>query len=814
MVEIAPLLTESEIERLRSYLRTALKKNGVRNKYIEKWLCGLTIGIIPGQAFVKGRTLDSTGQFDHERFSIVHTGESTKTIWFGELFLRELLKEGNLSGSDQIFNHEVKHIIYPNDAGAEHDTVKFKKMMEIARKRCVMIEKTYSSSPPAITSDTNMAFLSVDDYGPTSDHMTAENEIKEMLGQKGAHIPDSRHLTPTRNIFKGGSEIIRHYLDDVGSKKGLTLFLTGGNYDECILEMFKFVITSSQFNMKNRSPLHIVLCEDALHNFGIQSAVRSDFIRYLDLLPFNTAAYVDGELVNLSVPDPDVGFSVILSVYSGNDQFRSMLNERTETPHLKMENGAHSTAKRLLGNMPVPRSRSISIVRKIYSSTRKAGLYQSDAILAFLALLDQKEVNARISHPVIRKRISRMLTVIQAVDRLIEKGRPGLDVAATISKISSRIEQSAAEQKVSDIDSLIILMEQPAGKIIDMTSHPLWSEPPVKINSTGTAGSPAQLLESLKSKENASLLDLARSPAGISVKKVLLAREPFSLRTVQREFESLKELGIFVPAPDRRGFYKFSEMFIGEDEDHTRTMINAVNGIRYGTNSNGNAHPLHRGDIPSNSRSTLKELIKMTVLHQKNIMRYAPSVGKDKVLWHLIEHDVVSDSQKSSFIQRINNASKRSRSAERLWILRNDETIYEAVERIRSFCPNALFDVALSSSDHMENVPVLKGDNRIKMLVFEGSSNDIRQIEGIILALGTLHLPEDRAVAELKDLFHILTGTPYINGKFDDIKLREMLVQAPRDFARNFIFTLPPAEEYVDDIDELNKRLLTFLTAA
>ena len=63
-------------------------------------------------------------------------------------------------------------------------------------------------------------------------------------------------------------------------------------------------------------------------------------------------------------------------------------------------------------------------------------------------------------------------------------------------------------------------------------------------------------------------------------------------------------------------------------------------------------------DAPKGKRGVVKELVKMTVINQFNIMQ-KPAIPEKKVLWHILERSVISDSQKSSFAQQINNASMK-----------------------------------------------------------------------------------------------------------------------------------------------------------
>jgi hypothetical protein len=194
----------------------------------------------------------------------------------------------------------------------------------------------------------------------------------------------------------------------------------------------------------------------------------------------------------------------------------------------------------------------------------------------------------------------------------------------------------------------------------------------------------------------------------------------------------------------------------------------------------------------------------------------AQSEGKstsldEKVLWHILEESVVSESQRNSFTQKVNNASMRSDASERIWILRRGESIEKAMAKIRGICPNAVFDVALSSTKHIDRVPpASEGEDEIKMLVFKGKVGDFTQVEGVITALRALHLERDRVIPALMQIYAVMKGSGY-DGKVPSAEL----LASPRDFARNFIFDLPPADALpVDDISKLNEQLLKLLTAA
>lgn len=320
---------------------------------------------------------------------------------------------------------------------------------------------------------------------------------------------------------------------------------------------------------------------------------------------------------------------------------------------------------------------------------------------------------------------------------------------------------------------------------------------------TKPKGSPADLLETIR--DNDELLRKALSEEGITASEMAEVR-PFSRSTVNIEFEILKDLGILVKA-DKAYHYKFADIMKGENENYTKTMINAINDIRYQVGESGDERPLHRGTIPEERIDTVKELVKMTLLHEINVMQ-KPVIPEDKVLWHIIDPELLSASQQNSgFFQIINKASKESDARERIYIKSSKESVESVIRKLKESTPNAVFDIALSSPKLISRVPKYEGENEIKILVFEGQVGDFSQIEGIVAALRALHLERDQAVLSLLRIYSAITGRAYEGEipSMDDV----------RDFARKFIIKLPPATKLaIEDIPKLNQMLLKLLTAA
>ena len=170
--------------------------------------------------------------------------------------------------------------------------------------------------------------------------------------------------------------------------------------------------------------------------------------------------------------------------------------------------------------------------------------------------------------------------------------------------------------------------------------------PPQAASSTEKAaceGSPADCLTAIKN-DPVLFAGMVDKSGGVKISEVARSR-PFHPRTVCKEFEILKDLGIFVSVEGKRGYYRFSDMMVGPDENYTKTMINVVNDIRYQVGKKGEARPLHRGNIPNDKISSVRELVKMSIFHQMNLMQ-DPAIPKGKVLWHILEEGVVSEAQR------------------------------------------------------------------------------------------------------------------------------------------------------------------------
>ncbi|MDP8298494.1 MAG: hypothetical protein P9L88_01115 [Candidatus Tantalella remota] len=311
-------------------------------------------------------------------------------------------------------------------------------------------------------------------------------------------------------------------------------------------------------------------------------------------------------------------------------------------------------------------------------------------------------------------------------------------------------------------------------------------------------------------RDNEELLQKALMPKGIRVS---------AAPSFERGIRMLVSAGIFIPA-SVRGNYRLSPMMRGEDINYTKTMINALIDMGYNIKLEYEApyvdsrlqwrRALRQKTLNKAQLKTIKQLAKTVVLEQIGYMQKA-AIPEGKVLWHLIDKSILSEGQDYSFAQKINNASRSSGSPERIFIVDGRWPINEVIASIKEDCPNAVFDIALGDREKISEVPELQGVEQIRMLVFETSDgSDYTHLEAVVQALRALHLSKNRVIPHLLEILSVLKGSAY-KGEVPDMSV----LDDPREFARQFIFILPPVKGLpIDDIPKLNDHLLKVLIAA
>jgi len=313
---------------------------------------------------------------------------------------------------------------------------------------------------------------------------------------------------------------------------------------------------------------------------------------------------------------------------------------------------------------------------------------------------------------------------------------------------------------------------------------------------------PVELLRAIKEGDGSGgLLEQARSEGGIAVRD---ADRPMC--------EVLVAIGIFTRV-SASGNYRFAEMMLGPDKSYTGEMINVVSSLRHRLLRDEETL-LERANIPEAKIATVRELMKMAVINQLDA-KLEPVIPDDKkVLWHILDTELIPYEQRSSFVMKINKFFRDSNLPERIHIVAGDETIESAIASIRLVHPGSVFSVGLASQEAVKKSAVLRKSGDIRMLVFEGKTSNFRQLEGIVAALRTLYLEDSQILPALFHIYRVLGAEPY-NGTESPENLLKVLKSNPAEFALKVVCRLPLAEPVPSgDLPHLNRRLREFLIQA
>ncbi|MFA6321532.1 MAG: helix-turn-helix domain-containing protein [Candidatus Omnitrophota bacterium] len=272
--------------------------------------------------------------------------------------------------------------------------------------------------------------------------------------------------------------------------------------------------------------------------------------------------------------------------------------------------------------------------------------------------------------------------------------------------------------------------------------------------------------------------------------------------------ETLETLGVLEKVMGSES-YRLTKMMRGpkggNEAEYAQEMLNRVMDLRHLSGARAGETIFGAADI-GNAR-VAKELVTMTAFNKID-RDIKPAIPDNKIVWRIIENEIVPIAQQSTFITKLNKASAASDSTEKVHILNGRETVAEAMAAIRSECPNAIFDVAVSDASHIKDV--LESDAAARVLVVNGKIVDFAQIEGVVAALRALRMPDrSAAVAALLRIYSVLNGRAY-NGQIDP-----SLLDDPVEFARQFTLDLPPTRQIpAGEISKMNERLIAFMISA
>ncbi|MFC1590360.1 hypothetical protein ACFL42_02560 [Candidatus Omnitrophota bacterium] len=308
-------------------------------------------------------------------------------------------------------------------------------------------------------------------------------------------------------------------------------------------------------------------------------------------------------------------------------------------------------------------------------------------------------------------------------------------------------------------------------------------------------------------KQDEGLFADARSEDGISAAELALS-ENFDRPAVEKTLGALADSGVLERVEGEKDRFRFSDMMFGPDGNHTGTLTNVLcyAGFRFG--QNGEEPLLNQADLQDDKAPVVRELVKMTILNEMNNM-IAPRIPKEATLWHIVENDLLADCQKGSFAQQINKVSRESEGNEKIYITRPGETIRNAILTIKAEHFGAIFDVALADR---ANIGLIPDNIDVKMLILEGNTGDLTQLEGIIAALRALRLRKDLILPTLRRIYAVLGAIPQVAVSDEELI---GLLDDPEEFALNFIYRLPPSEAMpFEDLPRVRERLRQLIIAA
>jgi len=259
--------------------------------------------------------------------------------------------------------------------------------------------------------------------------------------------------------------------------------------------------------------------------------------------------------------------------------------------------------------------------------------------------------------------------------------------------------------------------------------------------------------------------------------------------SLKGKLKTLRDIGIFVSADGKRGYFRFADMMMGPNKDYTRTLINAIApSINY------------KGKIPA-----IRGLVKMAIINE---IDKSLAVTNNKTIWHIIEKNVIPRPQQDSLVTRLNKMYRDRPDLTEKIVIVDETSLADEIMRIRSERPDDVIDVALSKESQLSMIPddsSLPKDRKIRPLIFKCSANFI-QPEGVIAALRALH--SEDALSTLLRIYSVMAGKLFGNPP-------GAMMDDPKKFALNLIFDLPEATSIpINDIPKLNERSLEFLAAA
>ena len=201
-------------------------------------------------------------------------------------------------------------------------------------------------------------------------------------------------------------------------------------------------------------------------------------------------------------------------------------------------------------------------------------------------------------------------------------------------------------------------------------------------------------------------------------------------------------------------------------------------------------------------KDVINARITSAVIHEEN-MELTPAIPHGKVLWHVIDNELIPEMQQSlGFITRVNQMSSRLNGPERILVLNKGEKMEEVIAGLSADLNNIVH--AVSHSENIDNIP-----EGIKVAIVTGELGDYTQLEGIMAISRALDI-EDIPVRNntLRRLYRVLTREEF-DGELPAIP------DDHKALAKAIVFILPKTVvENYKELKTLNENLLQLIMAA
>ncbi|MDD5633684.1 MAG: hypothetical protein PHW46_00195 [Candidatus Omnitrophica bacterium] len=333
----------------------------------------------------------------------------------------------------------------------------------------------------------------------------------------------------------------------------------------------------------------------------------------------------------------------------------------------------------------------------------------------------------------------------------------------------------------------------------------------------------AACLEAIKNDKE--LFKGAMSGEGITYKQIhaKCSNNPrtgkhWSIDAIRKKCRLLNDLGIFVPADTDGSQWKFSCLLRrGNDENFTKTMINAINDIRLIVGAKGKEHPSYKDALPGGEIDGLREAVKMTVYREMRIMRETPRIKKKtqgapenekSIVCHLISDTIISDEQERRLLKDIEHDMRDTKYKEKVvrFDIEGEEDIISVIrtemEKQKSLHLGyeIKFDVAIHDLVLAQRINEKFG---ISAVAFQPTCGEFVNVDSILLVLEAVGSDD---INYLREVFEKITG--------QKLSQKDLEITEVKKFIEQKIFALPAVKADLGKMTLLNSVLKKFILSA